>query len=104
MAQFQVYLNRHDARDPAIPYLLDVQSDLLDALETRVVVPLARSPEAGRGVTQLNPELAVLGERLLMNTPALGVVPVTRLGQPVADLSSHRSEILAALDFLLMGF
>lgn len=39
MARFDVYANPGEhAR--TTPYLLDVQSDLLDGLESRVVVPL----------------------------------------------------------------
>jgi len=47
MAQFDVYLNPNpDTRKP-IPYLLDVQTDLLDTLATRVVVPLILAEEMG---------------------------------------------------------
>ncbi|CAA6816935.1 MAG: Unknown protein [uncultured Thiotrichaceae bacterium] len=40
MAQFDVYRNNNPASQEHIPYLLDVQSDLLDVLNTRVIVPL----------------------------------------------------------------
>jgi len=40
MAQFDVYRNAHPATRARVPYLLDVQSDLLETLATRVVVPL----------------------------------------------------------------
>lgn len=44
MAQFDVYRNvGPDAR--RVPYLLDVQSDLLAGVTTRVVVPLVRLAE-----------------------------------------------------------
>ena len=38
MAQFDVYHNPNPATRKTIPYLLDVQADLLDAMATRVVV------------------------------------------------------------------
>ena len=40
MAQFDVYRNTNSATRKSIPYVLDVQTDLLDTLATRVVVPL----------------------------------------------------------------
>ena len=40
MAQFDVYRNANPATRTRVPYLLDLQSDLLDPLGTRVVVPL----------------------------------------------------------------
>ena len=45
MAQFDVHRNLNSASANAMPFLLDVQSDLLNGLATRVVVPLAK-PEA----------------------------------------------------------
>ncbi|MGH8711698.1 MAG: CcdB family protein, partial [Burkholderiales bacterium] len=42
MAQFDVYRNANPATRARIPYLLDVQSDLLEPLTTRVVVPLCK--------------------------------------------------------------
>lgn len=43
MPQFDVYRNRNPRSRRSIPYLLDVQSDLLTALSTRVVVPLIKA-------------------------------------------------------------
>ena len=41
MPQFAVYKNRNEATRGRFPLLLDVQSDLLEPLDTRVVVPLS---------------------------------------------------------------
>lgn len=42
MAQFDVHANPNPSTQEEIPYLLDIQSDLLESLATRVVVPLVR--------------------------------------------------------------
>ena len=55
MAQFDVYLNPNSSTRRNIPYLLDVQADLLDAMATRVVVPLVLAEVMGDGARQLNP-------------------------------------------------
>jgi toxin CcdB len=47
MAQFDVYLNPNTATRNVIPYLLDVQAELLDSLATRVVVPLVLAEKMG---------------------------------------------------------
>ena len=47
MTQFDVHINPNPATRKAIPYLLDVQADLLDTLATRVIVPL---PLAALGI------------------------------------------------------
>ena len=58
MPQFDVYLNPNADTSKAIPYLLDVQADLLDRLATRVVVPLVLAGEMGLAAKQLNPQLS----------------------------------------------
>ena len=40
MASFTIYANPDPKSQKAIPFLLDVQSELLSPLDTRVVVPL----------------------------------------------------------------
>ena len=41
MAQFDVYANPSHSAAQGIPYVVVVQSDLLDALATRMTIPLA---------------------------------------------------------------
>ncbi|MDO8318030.1 CcdB family protein [Rhodoferax sp.] len=43
--QFDVYANPSPRMRDVYPYVVDVQSDLLSALATRMVVPLAVPPK-----------------------------------------------------------
>lgn len=104
MAQFCVYRNVNPASRGQYPLLLDVQSDLLSDLKTRVVVPLSPlSATKSRTLAPLTPVLEVGGKRHLMLTPQLAGIATRSLGPQVADLSERRSEIIAALDFLITG-
>jgi len=47
MAQFDVHRNRDVHTRDLFPYLLDVQTDMLDRLATRVVAPLALAAGLG---------------------------------------------------------
>ena len=104
MAQFDVYRNANPATRARIPYLLDVQSDLLDPLATRVVVPLCK-PEVLKGklAERLNPVFEVEGRRMAMLTPELAGVSRKILGERVGNLSHERYSIVAALDLLITG-
>lgn len=103
MAQFDVYLNPNAETRKVIPYLLDVQSDLLDMLATRVVVPLVLAEEMGLPAKQLNPQFKVKGEAVVMSTAELAGIPNRSLGDKVASLKNKRDEIIAALDLLFTG-
>ncbi len=47
MARFDVHRNATD--NPDVPYLLDIQSDLLSGLRSRVVVPLVPIERFAKG-------------------------------------------------------
>jgi toxin CcdB len=104
MAQFDVYRNPNPATRGRVPYLLDVQSGLLDPLATRVVVPLCR-PQVlrGKAAERLNPVFEVEGRKVFMLTPELAGVPSKAVGARVGNLASERAAIIAALDMVFTG-
>jgi toxin CcdB len=104
MAQFDVYENPNEETKQLIPYLLDVQSELLKALATRVVVPLVAASAVGKPIQHLNPQFTVRHTSVFMSTAELAGVPVRSLGEKVGSLREQRHEIIAGLDFLFTGF
>jgi toxin CcdB len=104
MPQFAVYRNRNEATRERFPLLLDVQSDLLEPLNTRVVVPLSPvATSAARAMQVLTPDLTVDGKQYLMVTPQLAGISVRELGTVVDTVSTERSKIIGAIDLLITG-
>lgn len=104
MAQFDVFRNPNLATLTGIPFLLDVQSGLLDHLITRVVVPLARPELIGnKSAKYLNPSIEIQSEEFVMLTQELAAVPARILGAPVASLKDKHVEIIQALDIIFSG-
>jgi toxin CcdB len=104
MAQFDVYENLSEDTRQTIPYLVDLQSDILDNLATRVVAPLAKATFIGKPILHLNPRFEIEGVVCFMSTAELAGVPKGVLGEKIGSLNEYRSEIIAALDFLITGF
>jgi toxin CcdB len=104
MAQFDVYLNPNPATNQVIPYYLNVQADLLDSLNTRVIVPLVREGEMGRAVKGLHLKYKVKGEVVVLSTAELAGLPIRAFGEKVSSLKNKRDEIIAALDLVFTGF
>jgi len=102
MAQFDVYRNPNPATRDIIPYLLDVQTDLLEPLTTRVVAPLVKA-QVFRAAQHLNPSFTIEGEQVIMSTAELAGVSRRALSEVVGNLRPHREAIIAALDFLFTG-
>ena len=59
MAQFDVYANPSESAEHGIPYVVVVQSDLLDALATRMTIPLATVEFAKKSPDKLCPMVTV---------------------------------------------
>ena len=103
MAQYAVYRNPNPRTRAKLPYLLDIQSDLLSDLDTRVVVPLARRDRVGAVIDELHPCFEVEGIEVVARTAQLAGIPVALLGGYVTNLAEARATILAATDLLLTG-
>ena len=105
MAQFAVYRNRNARSKAVFPLLVDVQSDLLEDLQTRVVIPLSKvAALTKRPVSQLTPVIEFEGASYVLVTPQLAGVARSELGAAAGSLAEDRDIILAAMDFLLLGF
>lgn len=104
MAQFNAYENRNPASRHRYPYLLDIQSDLLDELRTTVVVPLSPAAQAeSMRMTHLNPIIEIDGQPFILMTQELAGIERKRLGKAVHDLGGYRDRIMTAVDFLITG-
>ncbi|OHB24642.1 MAG: plasmid maintenance protein CcdB [Desulfuromonadaceae bacterium GWB2_53_15] len=104
MAQFDVFINPNPVTKRAIPYLLDIQTDLLNNLTTRVVIPLYTVAAMGKAAKFLNLQFSVKRTTVIMSTAEMAGVAVNSLGVKVCSLREHRNEIIAAIDFLVTGF
>lgn len=104
MAQFDICLNPNPDSAPAIPYLIEVQSDLLESVSTRVVVPLALRSERGQPAKYLNPQFEIEGVQVVMVTEQIAGIPKRALGKKMLSLEMQRVQIMDAIDFLFRGF
>lgn len=105
MPRFDVFPNP-GVHANTTPYLLDVQCDLLDGLDSRMVIPL-RSLAHFSNVklpTRLMPIVLIHGQQYLLETPKMGAVPKRILKTTVASLAEQQDQITGALDFLFQGY
>jgi toxin CcdB len=102
MARFDVYRNQAGHTD--VTYLVDIQSDLLSQLRTRIVIPLVPLPQFGTPVSRLNPVVAINGELHALATTDMAGVSIANLGEIVGSLDENANDIMNAVDFLLHGF
>lgn len=101
MAQFDVYKNPGSRTSKQAPYLVEIQGRFVESLSTCVVIPLV-DKQYFTGATVLNPIIQVNEVEYFLSTAEITAVPRSILGQPVASVLPYRSEIIAAIDRLLL--
>jgi toxin CcdB len=105
MAQFCVYTNSNAATKDRYPFLLDIQTPLLDLLETRLVIPLVLlSKYESKPIKELMPVVSINNKKYVVLTPLQSGIHKKLLGSLVIDISSKRQEIISSIDFLITGF
>jgi toxin CcdB len=104
MAQYDVYPNPSARSRDVVPYVVDVQSDLLSALRTRLVMPLTRvAVDLPYPPRRLAPLFSIEGERLALQPQTAAGLDARLLRKPVASLTAHAGEIRDALDAVISG-
>ena len=105
MARFDVYRNSGPL-SASTPYLLDIQSALLDGLDTRVVIPLRRVDQFPKVklAKDLTPVFVIENVACILESPKLAAVPTRLLKEHVASLKDQQHLISNALDRLLHGY
>lgn len=101
MAQFDVY--RFAPRGANFAYVVDLQTDLLDGLVTRIVAPLYSATGARRPILRLNPVFQIEGKAYYLAIQEMTALRIRALGAKVSSLKEQRAEIIAAVDFLITG-
>jgi toxin CcdB len=105
MAQFTVFRNKNPRTRTTFPLLVDIQSDLLEDLQTRVVIPLTKAAALSKKpMALMTPVLPFEGENYVLMTPQLAGIARTELGAAIGSLANQRQTIVAAIDFLVTGF
>ena len=97
MAQYDLFVLKD------VGLVLDVQSDLLGPLNTRVVVPLLPLHQAPQPARRLNPLFELEAGTHMMASQYLSAVAVSELGKPIAQLKPYAAQITDALDMVFHG-
>ena len=102
VAQFDIYKTDLELA----PLLLEVQSNLLSGLDTKVVIPLIENKKSTpEQLARLHPIVNIEGTEYIIRTAELGAVPKSLLTNKVSNIEDqYRQKIIDALDFLILGF
>lgn len=103
MKQFDLYENTEPDSRRTYPFFVDVQTGLLEQLNSRVVIPMAPAKNAVSFPKNLCPIVEIDNKQYALLTHQITTVSATFLAQRKGSLLLNRDEIISALDFLLTG-
>ena len=104
MARYDVYAHPDAVLRKVTPFLLDVQNDYINTLDTRVVIPMRQAALYGHPMRDLNPVFQVSGKSVVLDTAALAAFPARELKKRVAGLQDQSAHIVAAMDCLFGAY
>lgn len=104
MSQYCVYKNNSITKKN-YPFLLDVQSELLSYLDTRLVIPLSLMGNFNNQlIRNVNILIRIQNKDYILLTQQMAAIPVGMIGEEMMFCEEHRQEILRCIDFLVTGY
>lgn len=102
--QFDVFVNPSPRMRDLYPYVVDVQSDLLGSLATRMVVPLALTTLAAKDLPQrLCPTITFEGQPLMLVPFEAAPMDKRLLKAKITSIRHRSDDIVSAMDAVLSG-
>lgn len=104
MNQFDIYANTNKDTNKTYPYIVDIQNNLLDTLNSRVVIPLTPCTRSEKNYpSNLCPTVKIKNKKYALLTHQLTTVSTTFLKMKCGSLVADRNVIVGAIDFLVTG-
>ena len=103
MAQFDIHKNPNPAARKHAPFVVDLQSDHLRHVATRLCAPIKSIKAASRPIEGVMPEIEIGGKRFRIYMQELAAVPAALLGPSTATAAAYRFQLISAVDLLVSG-
>ena len=103
MKQYDLYSNTDPDTKKTYPFFVDIQTNLLDMLNSRVVIPLTKAQPDKALPKNLCPQLEINGVQYYLLTHQITTVARPFLKKNTGSLLLSRTEIINSLDFLISG-
>lgn len=101
--QFDVYENIDQDTKKLYPYFVDIQTNLLDTLNSRVVIPLTPVDVNKEYPRNLCPMISIGKKDFALLSHQITSVPIGLLKRKAVSAKDRRLDIVSAIDFLVTG-
>ena len=105
MSQFDILRNKNKKSSKEVPFLINLQSDPMNLLMTRIVAPIRKESDySDQKLSRIHLPINIGNEGYIIFLSELAAIPLNGLGEKVLNAAILRQEITSAIDLLFTGF
>jgi len=105
MAQFDISRNTNQTSKIDVPFIMDIQSNSVSLLESRIVVPLRRADNnLDKMISKIHVTIEIENTEYIAFISEMAAIPSVLLGPTITNRTNRRTEIISAIDLLFTGF
>lgn len=104
MAQFDVYPNPIIEDRLLYPYVMQLSSDFVRSVRTRLTAPLSPASASSQPLSRLHPAMTINGQTYVLETMSMQAHDGADLRGAVANLRNQVDDVFNALDFAFHGY
>ncbi len=105
MAQFDISKNNNKTSKKDVPFIMEIQSNSVSILGTRIVVPLRRTENnLDKMISKIHVSIEVENTKYIAFISEMAAIPSGIIGPAITNGAFKRIEIISAIDLLFTGF
>jgi len=105
MAQFDISKNNSKTSKNDVPYIMEIQSESVSILDTRIVVPLRKAENnLDKMISKIHVSIEVGNKKYIAFISEMAAIPSGIMSSAISNGGLKRTEIIAAIDLLFTGF
>jgi toxin CcdB len=104
MAQFDVYPNPIVEDRLVYPYVIQLSSDFVRSVQTRLTAPLSPVSASAQPLERLHPAMVIEAQTYVLETMSMQAHLTSDLRGSIANLRSQVDAIFNSLDFAFHGY
>ncbi|MDC7233735.1 MAG: CcdB family protein [Spirochaetales bacterium] len=105
MNQFDIVRNKNQKSSKKVPFLINLQSDPMDLLGSRIVAPLRNESEySDQKISRIHIPITVENTNYIIFISELAAIPTQLMGEKIMNAADMRQEFTSAIDLLFTGF
>lgn len=105
MEQFDILINKNSRSKKDVPFLINLQSDPMDVLATRIVAPLRETSKySDQVLTKIHILISINNIDYTIFISELASIPTNVIGEKIMNANFLRQKCIDAIDLLFTGF